>query len=59
MLLKDGFCDKATHLRMVTSRLQQEYGSTRSELPTWINIMVLILFGLVSVLFRFRTLRFF
>ncbi|XP_010569529.1 PREDICTED: interferon-induced guanylate-binding protein 1-like [Haliaeetus leucocephalus] len=59
VLLKDGFCDKATHLHMVTSRLQQEYGSTRRELPMWINIMVSILLGLVFVVFRFRTPRFF
>ncbi|KAM9610376.1 guanylate-binding protein 1-like isoform 2-T3 [Morphnus guianensis] len=59
VLLKDGFCDKAIHLRMVTSRLEQEYGSTRSRLTTWINIMVSVLLGLVFVIFRFRTPRFF
>uniref|UniRef100_A0A8B9MDV8 Guanylate binding protein family member 6 n=1 Tax=Accipiter nisus TaxID=211598 RepID=A0A8B9MDV8_9AVES len=58
-LLKDGFHDKATHLRMVTSRLQQEYGNNRSELPTRISIMISILLGLAIVVLRFGILRVF
>ncbi|XP_049666225.1 guanylate-binding protein 1-like [Accipiter gentilis] len=57
VLLKDGFHDKATHLHMVTSRLQQEYENNRNELPAWISIMISILLGLAFVVIRFGILR--
>ncbi|XP_068280582.1 guanylate-binding protein 1-like isoform X2 [Nyctibius grandis] len=48
-LLRDGLCDKGIH--MVTRRLEQEYGTTRSRSTSWTSIMIPILLGLAFVIF--------
>ncbi|XP_068280619.1 guanylate-binding protein 1-like isoform X2 [Nyctibius grandis] len=52
-LLNDGFSDKANYMQLVNSRLEQEYCTTKNSYMSWINIMISILMGLVSVVFSF------
>ncbi|XP_068280600.1 guanylate-binding protein 1-like isoform X2 [Nyctibius grandis] len=52
-LLNDGFSDKANYMQLVNRRLEQEYCTTKNSYMSWINIMISILMGLVSVVFSF------
>ena len=51
-MLEDGFCEKATQLRMVTYRLEQEYHCSRSKSMSWIGVMISILLSVVFVILR-------
>ncbi|XP_068280577.1 guanylate-binding protein 1-like isoform X2 [Nyctibius grandis] len=51
-LLNDGFFEKATHMQLVNSRLEQEYCTTKNNVTSWIDIMVKILLDLAVVIFR-------
>ncbi|XP_050770653.1 guanylate-binding protein 1-like [Gymnogyps californianus] len=51
-LLKDGFCEKATQLRMVTYRLEEEYHYSRNNFMSWIGVMVPILLSLAFAILR-------
>lgn len=51
-MLKDGFCEKATQLRMVTYRLEEEYHYSRNNFMSWIGVMVPILLSLAFVILR-------
>ncbi|XP_068280610.1 guanylate-binding protein 1-like [Nyctibius grandis] len=52
-LLREGLRDKANYMQLVNRRLEQEYCTTKNSYMSWINIMISILMGLVSVVFSF------
>ncbi|XP_068280616.1 guanylate-binding protein 1-like isoform X3 [Nyctibius grandis] len=51
-LLREGLCDKATHMQLMNSRLEQEYYTTKNNIMSWIEIMAKTLLDLADVIFR-------
>ena len=50
-MLKDGFWEKATQLRMATYRLEQEYQYSRTKFMSWMGVIPILL-SLVFVILR-------
>ena len=49
-MLEDGFCEKATQLRMATYRLEQEYQYSRSKFVSWMGVIPTLLSLVFTIL---------